>query len=49
MNKIIELLQQIDEMDRYKMEAFFGKVFGYGALYILMIGGFSCLIAWILA
>lgn len=48
MNKIINLLQQVDKMDKYKMEALFDKVFGYGALYILMIGGFSCLIAWIL-
>lgn len=48
MNKIIDLLHQIDKMDSYKAEAFFGKLFGYGALYILMIGSFSCLIAWIL-
>lgn len=48
MNKIINLLQQIDKMDKYKTEAFLGKVLGYVALYILMIGVFSCLIAWIL-
>lgn len=47
MNKIVNLLQQIGKMDCYKMEAFFGKLFGYGALYILMIGCFSCIIAWI--
>lgn len=47
MKKLINLLQQIDQMDRYKANDFLSKVFGYIALYIILIGIFSCLLAWI--
>ncbi len=48
MKKLIELLETVNRMDKYKMEEFMGKLFGYIALYIILIGAFTCLLAWIL-
>ena len=48
MKKLIELLETVNRMDKYKMEEFMGKLFGYIALYIILIGVFACLFAWIL-
>lgn len=48
MRKLIELLETVNRMDKYKMEEFLGKLFGYMALYIILIGTFTCILAWIL-
>lgn len=48
MKRLATLLQQIEQMDRYKMDDFLSKLFGYIALYIFLIGSFTCILAWIL-
>lgn len=48
MKKLIELLETVNRMDKYKMEEFMGKLFGYIALYIILFGTFICLLVWIL-